>query len=57
MPDVVTFGEAMIRLSPPNFLRLEQTTSLDVQIGGGGVERGCRSGATWSQERLGLAAP
>lgn len=35
MPDVVTFGEAMIRLSPPNFLRLEQTTSLDVQIGGG----------------------
>ena len=35
MPDVITFGEAMIRLSPPNFLRLEQTTSLDVQIGGG----------------------
>ena len=22
--DVVTFGEAMIRLSPPNFRRLEQ---------------------------------
>ncbi len=35
MPDVVTFGEAMIRLSPPHFQRLEQTTSLDVQIGGG----------------------
>ncbi len=35
MFDVVTFGEAMIRLSPPNFQRLEQTTSLDVQIGGG----------------------
>jgi 2-dehydro-3-deoxygluconokinase len=35
MVDVVTFGEAMIRLVPPNFQRLEQTSSLDVQIGGG----------------------
>jgi 2-dehydro-3-deoxygluconokinase len=35
MVDVVTFGEAMIRLAPPHFQRLEQTTSLDVQIGGG----------------------
>ncbi len=35
MPDVITFGEAMIRLSPPNFLRLEQATSLDLQVGGG----------------------
>src|SRR5439155_13563408 len=32
--DVVTFGEAMIRLSPPGFRRLEQTRSLDVQVGG-----------------------
>jgi 2-dehydro-3-deoxygluconokinase len=32
--DVLTFGEAMIRLSPPNFRRLEQTHSLDVQVGG-----------------------
>ena len=32
--DVVTFGEAMIRLAPPNFRRLEQATSLDVQVGG-----------------------
>jgi len=35
MSDVVTFGEAMIRLVPPHFQRLEQTTSLDLQIGGG----------------------
>lgn len=35
MYDVVTFGEAMIRLSPPNFERLEQTSTLDVNIGGG----------------------
>jgi len=35
MVDVVTFGEAMIRLAPPHFERLEQTSSLDVQIGGG----------------------
>jgi 2-dehydro-3-deoxygluconokinase len=32
--DVVTFGEAMVRLSPPAFRRLEQTDSLDVQVGG-----------------------
>ncbi len=35
MFDVVTFGEAMIRLVPPHFQRLEQTASFDVQIGGG----------------------
>ncbi|HSR11970.1 MAG TPA: sugar kinase [Thermodesulfobacteriota bacterium] len=32
--DVVTFGEAMLRLSPPHFARLEQTHSLEVEIGG-----------------------
>jgi 2-dehydro-3-deoxygluconokinase len=32
--DVVTFGEAMLRLSPPHFQRIEQVHSLDVQIGG-----------------------
>ena len=35
MFDVVTFGEAMVRLAPPHFQRLEQTASLDVQVGGG----------------------
>lgn len=34
MADLVTLGEAMIRLSPPHFLRLEQTTSFDVMVGG-----------------------
>ena len=34
MYDVVTFGEAMVRLSPPHFQRLEQTRSLDVNVGG-----------------------
>jgi 2-dehydro-3-deoxygluconokinase len=34
MPDVITFGEAMVRLSPPNFRRLEQASSLDIQVGG-----------------------
>ena len=34
MYEVVTFGEAMVRLSPPNFQRLEQTRSLNVNIGG-----------------------
>jgi len=34
MMDIITFGEAMVRLSPPNFQRLEQTSSLDVSVGG-----------------------
>jgi 2-dehydro-3-deoxygluconokinase len=34
MYDVVTFGEAMIRLSPPHFQRLEQARSLDLNVGG-----------------------
>jgi 2-dehydro-3-deoxygluconokinase len=32
--EVVTFGEAMVRLNPPGFRRLEQARSLDVQVGG-----------------------
>jgi len=32
--DLIAFGEAMVRLSPPQFRRLEQATSLDIQIGG-----------------------
>jgi 2-dehydro-3-deoxygluconokinase len=32
--DVITFGEAMLRLSPPDFLRLEQAQSLDLRVGG-----------------------
>jgi len=34
MADVVTFGETMIRLSPPSFQRLEQTTALELSVGG-----------------------
>ncbi len=34
MYDVVTFGEAMVRLSPPSFHRLEQARSLDLNVGG-----------------------
>ncbi len=32
--EIVTFGEAMLRLSPPNFHRLEQAHSLDLKVGG-----------------------
>ncbi|HEX3150645.1 MAG TPA: sugar kinase [Gemmataceae bacterium] len=32
--DVITFGEAMVRLAPANHRRLEQAYSLDVEIGG-----------------------
>ncbi len=34
MCEVVTFGEAMVRLSPPNFQRLEQARKLDLNVGG-----------------------
>src|SRR5438477_10635401 len=32
--EVITFGEAMVRLSPPNFRRLEQARSLELFVGG-----------------------
>ena len=32
---VVTFGEIMMRLSPPNFLRFEQAKSFNLVFGGG----------------------
>ncbi len=35
MSKVVTFGEIMLRLSPPGFLRFSQTNSFDVVYGGG----------------------
>src|SRR5262245_5137573 len=34
MADVIAFGEVMVRLAPPNFQRLEQARTLDVEIGG-----------------------
>ncbi len=34
MPDVITFGEAMVRLAPPSHRRLEQTRTLDITVGG-----------------------
>ena len=34
MHEIIAFGEAMVRLAPPNFQRLEQARSLDVEIGG-----------------------
>ncbi|HEY6274357.1 MAG TPA: sugar kinase [Terriglobales bacterium] len=50
MSDVVTFGEAMIRLSPPQFQRLEQAHSLDVNVGGGELN------AAVGVSRLGLSS-
>ena len=35
MNKVVTFGELMLRLAPPGFLRFSQTNSFDVVYGGG----------------------
>ncbi len=34
MFDLITFGEAMVRLAPPDFMRLEQTTTLNMTAGG-----------------------
>ncbi len=50
MYDILTFGEAMIRLSPPDHQRLEQTTTLDVAVGG--AELSVAAGAA----RLGLTS-
>jgi 2-dehydro-3-deoxygluconokinase len=33
--DLVTFGEAMVRLTPPDFQRIEQARSFDAHVGGG----------------------
>ncbi|MBS3788641.1 sugar kinase, partial [Candidatus Bipolaricaulota bacterium] len=46
--DVVTFGETMIRLSAPDKKRLEQTESIDVNIGGS------ESNVAVAVKRLGL---
>ena len=35
MPRIITFGEIMLRLSPPGFLRFSQAHSFDVVYGGG----------------------
>src|SRR4030043_1994861 len=48
MYDIVAFGEAMVRLSPPHFQKLEQAQSFDVNPGG--AELNVAVGAT----RLGL---
>ena len=32
---IITFGEIMLRLAPPQFLRFSQATSFDVVYGGG----------------------
>jgi 2-dehydro-3-deoxygluconokinase len=37
MDKVVTFGEVMLRLAPPGFLRLPQATTLDMTFGGAEV--------------------
>jgi len=50
MFDLVTFGEVMLRLSPPHFQRLEQTTSFEAHAGG--AELSVAVTAT----RLGLSA-
>ncbi len=48
--DLVTFGETMIRLSPPHFQRLEQAVTLDVQVGGAELN------VAVTAQRLGLNA-
>ncbi|HVL11892.1 MAG TPA: sugar kinase [Gemmata sp.] len=55
MPDVIAFGEVMVRLAPPHFQRLEQARALDVEVGGAefntaaGLARLGRSAAWVSQ--------
>lgn len=50
MPDVVTLGEVMVRLTPPPRLRLEPATGLTVMVGG------AEANAAVALARLGLRA-
>ena len=34
MYDILTFGEAMVRLSSPDHMRMEQATVLEMSVGG-----------------------
>ena len=34
MPDVIAFGEVMVRLAPPHFQRIEQARAFDIEVGG-----------------------
>lgn len=38
--EIVTFGEAMLRLSPPGNLRIEQADTFDIQFGGAELNTG-----------------
>ena len=48
--DVVTLGETMMRLTPPGYLRIEQTRSFDIWVGG------TESNTAVGLARLGLKA-
>lgn len=48
MYDVVTLGEAMIRLTPPDFQRLEQASVFNVNVSGSELN------TAWGTARLGL---
>jgi 2-dehydro-3-deoxygluconokinase len=48
--NLVTFGETMIRFSPPSFQRLEQTETLDALVGGAELN------VAVTAQRLGLGA-
>jgi 2-dehydro-3-deoxygluconokinase len=49
MYDIVTFGEAMIRLTPPDFQRLEQTSVFNVNVSGSELN------TAWGTAQLGLS--
>lgn len=50
MADLVTLGEAMLRLSPPCFQRLEQANAFDVTVGGSEMN------IAVAAERMGLSS-
>jgi 2-dehydro-3-deoxygluconokinase len=57
--DLVTFGEAMVRLTPPDFQRLEQTRNFEVYVGrmiaNGAREQGVDVHIEWTaHDRAGL---
>ena len=52
MPKIVTFGEIMLRLTPPGFQRFAQANSFDVIFGGGEANVAASLARLWPAGRV-----
>ena len=54
MYGLVTFGEAMIRLTSPEFMRLENATSLSITAGGAEMNVAVNAAQLGLQDSMGI---